>query len=213
MAFSPFWLALSESLLMPPELTIHCSSRWLWKFNTLLQKGVRVTCTTQRSLMAVLEEDLHLDEDYIRRRIQTITLDNQPVDDPATALVPDGATLSISGAMPGLVGAILRTGGYYAAMRDSISCATCDTAGNVTHSGHITVKLFNLVLKDQAAAFLCRGFSASGSVLVPVLDELMALPDGPAVRLDPALDWASMRDSYLKAAWVHASVICDKTID
>lgn len=168
---------------------------------------------TNRSLMTVMEEDLHLDRDYIRRRIQTITLNHQPVDDPATALVPDGAFISISGAMPGLVGAILRKGGYYAAMRDSISCASCEGAKRNTHMGHVTVKLFNLVLKDQAAAFLCRGIGVSGSALVPLLDELMALPDGPAARVNQEMDWASMRTGYLNEPLVFASVMCAKTMD
>jgi len=44
-----------------------------------------------------------LDEDYVTQRISTIFLDGKPVDDIDTLLVRDGAVLSLSAAMPGLV--------------------------------------------------------------------------------------------------------------
>lgn len=186
---------------MTDELTVQCHLRWLWKFNTLLQKGVQVKCRVNQSLLALLKEDFQLDSHYISERIQTITLDGQPVDDPATAIVLPGSTLAVSGAMPGLVGATLRKGGYYAAMRSTISYIGSDKKKQEIQAGLVTVKLFNLILKDLAPAFLTRGIGVAGSEIVSLLDEGLELPPdefGPVAREGKVLDWQTVREKYLK---------------
>lgn len=204
----PFLTQPTSIAIMFPELTMHCHPRWLWKFNPLLQKGVKIRCRTNRSLMALLRDDCHLDDDYIRQRIQTITLNGRPVDDPANVMVPDGVTLAISGAMPGLVGATLRKGGYYAAMRSTISHKGGSTKAT-TEEGLVTVKLFNLILKDQAAAFLSRGIGVAGKTLVPLLDDLMAMPAdefGPVTLDDEQLQWPAWRNACRKEPLVFVLV-------
>ena len=90
-------------------------------FFQLLQKGFRVEGNVGCSVRAFLCEQHGVAPEYLEKRIQTIFLDGKPVDDVDTAIVEDGATLSLSAALPGLVGAVMRRGGYYAPMRDQIS--------------------------------------------------------------------------------------------
>ncbi len=194
---------------MALELSLTCHHRWLWIFNLLLQKGVKVRCLTHRCLMDLLAEDFQMPRDYIIRRIQTITLDGRPVDDPATAVIQPDTTLSISGAMPGLAGATLRMGGHLAAMRSGISYCSTGTEPVRMQAGLITIKLFNLILKDQGPAFLSRGIGVSGAELVPLLDEGMAKPSdefGPLADVDGILDWPAVRESYRELPLVFITI-------
>ncbi|MFC1662292.1 hypothetical protein ACFL3S_12715, partial [Gemmatimonadota bacterium] len=78
-----------------------------------------------------------------------------------------GAVLALSGAMPGLVGATMRRGGYYSRMREGISHSGSDAAGG-TAAGEaeeadrggegnlVIVKLFNRPLADLAETLAAR---------------------------------------------------------
>ncbi len=90
-------------------------------FFPLLQQGVEVEVETGCSLKQLLIEQFGISADYIASRITTLFLNSRAVDDAATALVHDGAVLALSGAMPGLVGATMRSGGFYAAMRGAMT--------------------------------------------------------------------------------------------
>jgi hypothetical protein len=130
------------------------------RFFLLLQSGFQVRAQMGCSVRRLLGEQLGLSPDYIQERIRTLFLDGHPVDDMGTAVVQDGSVLALSGALPGLVGATLRLGGYYGCLRDSITYQP-PTAGSdgsrSTAFGTITVKLFNLVLKDLGSQFLSQG--------------------------------------------------------
>jgi uncharacterized protein (DUF2164 family) len=58
--------------------------------------------------------------------------------------------------MPGLVGAILRSGGYYAAMRNQLSHMEGELSSQA-QSAKITLKLMNLVAKEIGPVFLQQG--------------------------------------------------------
>ena len=82
--------------------------------------------------------------------------------------------------------------------------------------GLITVKLFNLVLKDLAMDFLKRGIGIPGEALVPLLDDLTAGPDDPCALSradDDHLDWPAMRHLYLDQKLVFVSAQCANTPD
>lgn len=108
----------------------------------------------------LLCNQLGLKADYIEDRIRTLFLDGRPVDDVDQTIVKDGSVLGLSGALPGLVGATMRRGGYYGCLRDSITYrpATENPAAKPRPiGGGITIKLFNLVLKDLGPHFLSLG--------------------------------------------------------
>ena len=137
-------------------------------FFQLLQKGFRVEGSVGCSVRAFLCEQHGVAPEYLEKRIQTIFLDGKPVDNVDTAIVRDGATLSLSAALPGLVGAVMRRGGYYASMRDQISYKE-EVTSSKTQSGKVLMKLFNLPLRELGPMFLERGILIDGGNLKDAL--------------------------------------------
>jgi hypothetical protein len=131
-------------------------------FYQLLGQGFRIQATTGCSIKELLHAQLGIHEDYIDQRIQTIFMNSKVVDDMAAAVVIQGSTLALSGAMPGLVGAILRSGGYLAAMRSQISHTKSESTSEQT-SSTITLKLLNMVVKELGPNFLQNGVGIRGS--------------------------------------------------
>jgi len=111
-------------------------------FFQLLGQGFKVNVQTGGSVKELLCNQLGIDEDYLAERIQSIFLNFKVVDDVNSAIVNEGSVLALSGAMPGLVGAILRSGGYYAAMRSQISHEKTPSS-RPQGTAPITLKLWN----------------------------------------------------------------------
>ena len=131
-------------------------------FFQLLGHGFRVNVQTGHSVKEILCNQLGIHADYLAQRIKTIFLDAKVVDDVDSALVQKDATMALSGAMPGLVGAVLRSGGFYAPMRRQISHKK-DLSATDLEAGQITLKLWNLVVKELGPAFLERGIEIQGA--------------------------------------------------
>lgn len=108
------------------------------------------------SLRELLAERFGISMEYIENRIQTVFLDGKPVDDMDAAAVRDGAVLALSSAMPGLLGAIMRKGGYYSRLRSPVSHVENGDAPRRT-DGQVVVKLFNLTSPELGPLFLERG--------------------------------------------------------
>ena len=154
------------------------------EFFPLFQQGVRMAARVGCTLAQLLGDDFGLDEAYVAQRITTIFLDSKPIDDVHRARVKDGSTIALSGAMPGLVGATMRRGGYYAAMRGAISYRE---EGDSAATGHGTVrlKLFNLLLPELGPVFLRRGIILTAAELGALLaDAGDAFRQGCRTRLD-----------------------------
>lgn len=118
----------------------------------ILQAGVGVRARSRQNLRRFLTDDLGIDPVYVEERLQTVFLDGSPVDDFDAAVVQPGCTLALSGAMPGLVGATMRRGGYYARMREGIAYDGEDDGAGETDAETpvVFVKLFNRVLGELA---------------------------------------------------------------
>lgn len=140
-------------------------------FFPMLQRGVEVVAQLGRPLKDFLCLQLGIDDEYVTGRITTIFLDNHPVDDLHKTLIREGSRLTLSGAMPGLVGATMRRSGFYAAFRQGISHAETGrefAAGE----GVIRLKLFNLLLPELTPLVLSRGILLERSQLESLLDGL-----------------------------------------
>jgi len=122
-------------------------------FRTGVGVAVRVGC----SLKDLLCRQFQLDESYVDRRITTIFLDGKPVDAVGSVRIREGSTLALSAAMPGLAGAILRRGGALAPLRANLPRGDGERIEAPERDGVITVKLFNLLTRELAPAFLRRG--------------------------------------------------------
>jgi len=152
----------------PRHLQLGVVANCIPVFFGLLRSGFSADVTVGCSLEQMLCSQMNIAPDYLRQRVQTVFLNNSPVDDLASSAVSDGAVISLSAAMPGLNGAIMRKGGPLAEMRRSIS----HTADKVCHQpgpGRITLKLFNLVAKELGPAFLARGVVVGSTALGELL--------------------------------------------
>ena len=164
------------------------------RFFCLFTEGVTLPITTGGTLKATVCEQLGVSEAYFEDRIQTIFLNFKAVDAPDEVRVEDGAIVALSGAMPGLVGATMRRGGTYAAMRSAISAT--ETIGDIaSQRGCITLKLFNMVARELGPAFLAGGVYLAGEQLSALLTRPMTdLKDGcrEAVLDDAAVAWETL---------------------
>lgn len=133
-------------------------------FSPLLLQGFTVRARVGCTIRELLCDQFGLSPEYLKQRITTIFLNSKAIDDPETSRVADGATLALSAAMPGLVGATMRCGGYYAAMRSGISHREA-VEEHEENSGEIRIKLFNLLTAELGPGFLRRGVMISAADL------------------------------------------------
>ena len=141
----------------------------------VLQAGVGVRAPLRQNLRRFLTDDLGIDPAYVEDRLQTVFLDGSTVDDFDEAAVLPGCTLALSGAMPGLVGATMRRGGYFARLREGIAYDGANGEGENAPSEKpvVFVKLFNRALDDLARVL---------AVGRPLLVEWRWLKDLPALE-------------------------------
>ncbi len=159
----------------------------LGEFFPLLQQGFTLFCPVGCSLNALLCEELGLGREYVTERITTIFLNGKAIDNLESAIVREGATVALSAAMPGLVGATMRRGGYYAAMRGAITYRAGE-GDAVAGFGAVRIKLFNLLLTELGPGFLRRGIFLPETALQAFL----------ARRDDPF--WASCTEMVLNGS-------------
>ncbi len=125
-------------------------------FFPILQQGFGVPARVPATVREILCNQFGMDAAYVTERITTIFLNGKATDDIEKAVAGNGALLALSAAMPGLVGATMRRGGYYAAMRSAITLEEQQNAG-MSSDGAVRVKLFNLLLPELGPEFLRRG--------------------------------------------------------
>ena len=155
-------------------------------FFTLLQKGITVPATVGCTLRSLLCDQFAIPADYVTDRITTVFLDNSPVDDLDRTIIQDGSRVTLSAAMPGLVGATMRRGGFYAALRQGISHVT-DSGTTAGASGTVRVKLFNLLLAELGPLVLARGLILEQGELTDLLKNLPGQVEDPPGNTDQVL--------------------------
>jgi hypothetical protein len=121
------------------------------------QRGLKLRVPDGISVSDLLVGVLGVEPGYVRSRISTVFLDGSVVDDMETARLHQGSVLALSAAMPGLVGATLRKGGYYAAMRAAITLAAGGAGTADGSTALVSVKLFNLLIEELGPALLAHG--------------------------------------------------------
>ena len=146
------------------QLCLYLEEKSIPIFFRLLQQGFGVEVQTGRSVKSFLCDQLGLDPEYVANRIKTLFLDGKPVDDIDSAMIRDGSTLAISGALPGLAGRVLRSGGRFASMRGTISYRE-KTVSESPKQGVVSMKLFNILLREMGPTFLKNGVWIEGNDL------------------------------------------------
>jgi hypothetical protein len=176
-------------------------------FVPLLQEGVRVAIRTDCSVADLLHDQFGLTSDYIDSRIKTVFLEGRPVDDFETARVGDGATLALSAAMPGLVGAVFRSGGVLSPFRASITHRGSNHPSG-GGDGLITIKLFNLLTHEIGMSFLRHGIVIHPDSAAKFFNKktdrfwlkcTFARMDGRDIPLNqlPAMNWSELKRPVL----------------
>jgi len=160
---------------IPAQLKLKLEPDQLNVFFPLLQKGVTVPATVGCTLKSLLCDQFAIPADYVTDRVTTIFLDNRPVDDLEHTIIQDGSRVTLSAAMPGLVGATMRRGGFYAALRQGIS-HVMDSGTAAGASGTVRLKLFNLLLAELGPLILVRGLILEQSELAELLQNFPCQP-------------------------------------
>ena len=153
---------------MKPDFVFTVAPSKVKTFHFLLQQGLRIETPLGGSVQDFLVRQLGMDPEVIDEKIQTIFLNGKVVDDPVQAFLTDGALLALSGALPGLVGATMRRGGFYASLRDPITFQG-GLGFQGSQKGAIVLKLFNILLKDLGPQILENGFMIEESKLLDFL--------------------------------------------
>jgi len=161
---------MQANLPSSPEhsLLIKVAPAKISTFLSLFTAGVSLPVQTGATLKELICNQLGVSEDYFEHRIQTIFLNFKAVDAPEKALVNDGAIVTLSAAMPGLVGATMRKGGTFAGFRSGISCAQVEACLEATQ-GAISLKLLNMVARELGPTFLEKGVYLPGERLTSFL--------------------------------------------
>ena len=149
---------MSSSQITDPvsEFTLTIAEDQIQRFFHLLQQGFMVEVKVGCTIKEMFGQQFGISPEYLEGRIQTIFLDGKAVDNADAAMVKDGSALALSAAMPGLVGATFRKGGYLAPFRSQITHTPDDLLAQ-KQVGNITLKIFNLLLQEMGPPFLSRG--------------------------------------------------------
>ncbi len=146
------------------HLLLTLESELIPSFFQFLRHGVMMEAGIGCSISEFLCQQLGVSPEYLEQRIQTCFLDGRPVDDVNSAIIKEGSTLSLSAAMPGLLGATLRKGSYYAGIRSQISYRE-EMESIPSGEGTVVLKLFNLVARELGPTVLSGGVWIKGKDL------------------------------------------------
>jgi hypothetical protein len=139
-------------------------------FIQLLTEGVTIEASLDCNLKYLLCDQIGMAPDYLEKRLQTVFLDGQPVDDVEQTIVGEGSVIALSAAMPGLVGAVLRKGGTFAGLRKSITYR-CDRSDGKGCVGRVTIKLFNMTTREVGPLLLKYGILIDGEDVLRIVSD------------------------------------------
>ncbi|MFC2165655.1 hypothetical protein ACFLT2_11745 [Acidobacteriota bacterium] len=146
------------------DLLIRGDEQLIPEMRALLQSGFYMKVPTGKSLRDILLY-CGFSNEFIDSSIKTIFRNSQPVDDIDRTRISEGDVVGLSGSMPGLVGATLRSGSHLAAFRRNISIDPEEPLeGNA--EGFIQIRVFNVVLKEAGEFLLDRGIFLKSALLV-----------------------------------------------
>ena len=177
-------------------------------FYQLLSKGFVIQAQLGCTIKELLCGQLGIRDDYLEERIQTIFLDNQTVDDVNSTVIREGSILALSAAMPGVLGATLRKGGRYAPMRRQISHDK-DMPSDLHKKGEVTIKLFNLIVRELGPLFLERGIRVNGEDFFDIVarnENVLMAGCKKAVEDDNQIDLEKLMDVEWKGKQVFLQI-------
>jgi hypothetical protein len=125
-------------------------------FNEILQRGFFLINPVGISIEEFLTKQIGLSREYIGHKISTIFLDGKIVHDIGSAIIKRGSILALSSALPGFVGASLRSGSINQSLGKSSASGEINSPDS-KDKGVFCVKLFNLPMIELGPYFMKRG--------------------------------------------------------
>lgn len=159
-------MALKHS--SPIELRLTVGPQAVSCFYPLLSSGFMIRVQVGCSIHDLLRDQLGIDGKLVETHIQTVFLNGKAVDDLHQSIIEDGCVLSLSGALPGMVGAAFRKSGFYAGFREAVSFRNNKAPVSGPRPGSLRVKLFNLTGPMIGPFFLRHGIEIAGAELEEV---------------------------------------------
>jgi hypothetical protein len=156
--------SVGKESVLPTHISLVMEKGKIGDFFPIMQRGFLVPAWLPCTVGNLLHEQFGIDSAYVSDRITTIFLDGKAIDDPDEALVSDHSTIALSAAMPGVVGASMRRGSFYAAMRDAVTYSEREIPTE-RFAGVVRIKIFNLLLTELGPGFLKRGIIMTPSDL------------------------------------------------
>jgi len=166
-------------MMQTETILFDLDGEWMGQFLPLLRRGFTWPYQPGQSLRSVLIE-AGIPQEYIEERLQTIFLNGSPADSLDMPVYGAQVRLALSTAMPGILGATMRRGGYYASMRDSISSRAmtreeaASSGSQAEAQGWLTIRLLNFTASEAGPFFLRRGV---GLETEDVMDIVTGLPE------------------------------------
>ena len=133
-----------------------------------LQNGFYIQTESGINLSLFLTQSCRISENYIQDKIKTVFHNGNPVDNLQNVKLRDNSVVAVSGAMPGLVGAMMRIGSPYAIMRESIT----EKDNSIPETGkiiYVKLKLFNTILHDLGKNFIAKGVIMDKESIVHII--------------------------------------------
>ena len=143
----------------------------------IFQEGFFIESRLGANVKDILCSELGVTPEFVDCRIATVFIDGKAVDNIETARLSDGCILTLSGAMPGLVGACMRKSGQYASLRSGISY-TPPLEESAEKRGLVKVKIFNTMIQELGPKLLKQGVLVNKKQLGKLLDETSKLDTG-----------------------------------
>ncbi len=160
----------------------------------IVQEGFALYGLEGQSLRDFMRGPLGMSDAYIEGAVSTVFLDYKPVDDLDGAVISPDCLVSLSAAMPGLVGAVMRRNSPYASFREAISHGrpTGQDAAAGCRRCIVRVKLFNAVMREHGPLILARGIllepeRISAALGAPLPSGYASEPGAPGLLLLRAL--------------------------
>jgi len=196
---------------IPPEeelvtITLAPTAEQISRLCTVMHNRCHVKVECGKPLSDLLYNQFQIPFEYVRVEIKVIFLECSPVDNLETAIIKDGATLALSAAMPGLVGAAMRRDGELNWMRSGISYHEGETEHR-EEPGLLKIKLFNKVMADLGESFLRRGVYLQSKYLSEFLtrfapdfwnDGITIAKNGETISSDELINFVKDRRQWLR---------------
>ncbi len=158
----------------------------------VMQSGIYVPCAQTVSVEGFLLHNLGLDAVLLATQVQTVMLNSRVVDRMHEAMLVPGSRLALSAAMPGLVGATLRSGGLLANLRSGITFTAAGGAAAPSAEPFVfELHLYNSLIPLLAPLLCAYGFFALKSKIGPVAQTLLReIPESwKPLCLGPGYAW------------------------